>query len=75
MLVLYLREGAQQVAALGAVKLDHLELGEHAGAAGHHTAHANKAVQVEVAAGWRVWGLGEEPKQTATPRSLLLWEV
>mmetsp|Transcript_39132 Transcript_39132/g.87066 ORF Transcript_39132/g.87066 Transcript_39132/m.87066 type:complete len:210 (+) Transcript_39132:1212-1841(+) len=41
-------EGAQHVATLGAVVLDHPELGEHPGAAGHHTRHPHEAVQVVV---------------------------
>jgi len=45
-----LEEGPQHKAALGAVVLDHLQLGEHPGAAGDHPVDADQLVQVEVSA-------------------------
>ena len=48
-----LEEGPQHKAALGAVVLHHLQLGEHPGAAGDHPMDANQLVQVEVPAGHR----------------------
>lgn len=48
LLVLGLEEGPEHEVTLVTVVLDHAELGEHAGAAAHHTTGPNQLVQVEL---------------------------
>ena len=51
LLLIVLEEGTQDVPTLDAVVLDHLQLREDAGSAGHHSLEAHQAVQVELPAG------------------------